>query len=103
ATLLAEPLREHRVTDQDLAAVQRRRVLPTMVTQALQRLLHAAMDRARSGTMPSATRRLWPILARFPQLSAVPAYLMGVGVKPDHDAEAPPRAPQPAPTPTASR
>src|SRR6185369_13223156 len=37
ARLLAEPLRRGVVTDRDLAAVRRRRVVPTAVTQALQR------------------------------------------------------------------
>ncbi len=108
ATLLAEPLREHHVTDKDLAAVQRRRVLTTVVTQTLQRLLHSVMDRAMTGTMPTP-RNLLPILARFPQLSVVPAYLMGVGVRPEHAPKFARRAPQttvrraPHLTPSASR
>jgi len=84
ARLLAAPLRDHRLTNQDLAAVQRRRQFPTAVTQTLQRLLHVAMRRAtESGTTPAPTTLL-RLLARFPQLAAVPAYLMGVGVRPEH-------------------
>ena len=60
ARLLAAPLRDHRVTDKDLAAVQRRRMLPTAVTQTLQRFLHAvmerAMDRPSAGTQQAAAR-----------------------------------------------
>ena len=103
ATLLAEPLREHHVTDNDLAAVQRRRVPPTVVTQTLQRFMHVAMDRAMAGTMPRAPRKLLPILARFPQLSVIPAYLMGVGVKPEHAPEFARRAAQTAPTLSPNR
>jgi 2-polyprenyl-6-methoxyphenol hydroxylase-like FAD-dependent oxidoreductase len=97
ATLLAGPLRDHRVTKQDLAAVQRRRVPATVVIQTLQRLLHALMDRATAGRMP-APGRLLRVLARFPQLSVVPAYLMGVGVTPEHAPEFARRAPQPVST-----
>jgi 2-polyprenyl-6-methoxyphenol hydroxylase-like FAD-dependent oxidoreductase len=96
ATLLADPLREHRATDKDLAAVRRRRELPTVVIQTVQRLLHAGMDRAmRAGRVP-APNKLLHVLARFPQLSAIPAYLMGVGVRPEHAPQFARRAPQPA-------
>ena len=84
ATLLAAPLRAHHVTDTELAAVHRRRALPTAVTQTLQRLLHAVMERAMAGNRMPAPRKLLSVLARFPQLSAVPAYLVGVGVRPEH-------------------
>ena len=39
ATILAEPLWQHRVTDRDLAAVRRRRLFPAAVTQAVQRVM----------------------------------------------------------------
>jgi 2-polyprenyl-6-methoxyphenol hydroxylase-like FAD-dependent oxidoreductase len=97
ARLLAAPLRDHRVTDKDLAAVQRRRMLPTAVTQTLQRLLHAVMERAMERRMPTPTKLL-PVLAHFPQLSAVPAYLMGVGVRSEHAPQFARRAPQEVPT-----
>ena len=84
ARLLAVPLRDHRVTTKDLAAVQRRREFPTAVTQTFQRFLHAVMSRAiDSGKTPSPNRLL-RVAARFPQLSMIPAYLMGVGVRPEH-------------------
>jgi 2-polyprenyl-6-methoxyphenol hydroxylase-like FAD-dependent oxidoreductase len=83
ATLLAAPLRDHRVTVKDLAAVQRRRMFPTVVIQTLQRVLHKVMERAMGGRLP-APNKLLPILAHFPQLSVIPAYLMGVGVRPEH-------------------
>ena len=98
ATLLAAPLRDHRVTDKDLAAVQRRRMFPTAVTQTLQRFLHAAMLRAMdSGKTPAPGKWLY-ILARFPQLSAIPAYLIGVGVRPEQAPHFARRAAQPAST-----
>jgi 2-polyprenyl-6-methoxyphenol hydroxylase-like FAD-dependent oxidoreductase len=98
ARLLAAPLRDHRVAAKDLAAVQRRREFPTAVTQTFQRFLHTVMLRAMdSGTTP-APNKLLAILARFPQLSAIPAYLMGVGVRPEHAPEFARRAPQPVST-----
>lgn len=94
ATLLAAPLRKHCVTDKDLAAVQRRRVAATVVTQTLQRLLHAVAGRAMAGGGTPAPTKLLPILARFPWLSAIPAYLIGVGVRPEHAPQFARRAPQ---------
>jgi 2-polyprenyl-6-methoxyphenol hydroxylase-like FAD-dependent oxidoreductase len=95
ATLLAAPLRDHRVTAKDLAAVQRRRMFPTVVIQTLQRLLHKVMERAMGGRLPAPTKLL-PILAHVPQLSVIPAYLMGVGVRPEHAPQFARRSPRPA-------
>jgi len=84
ATLLAAPLREHRVTDKDLAAVQRRRVLPTVITQALQRLLHRYfLEPVLHGEIAGPPAGLLNLVERVPQLSVVPAYLMGVGIRPE--------------------
>jgi 2-polyprenyl-6-methoxyphenol hydroxylase-like FAD-dependent oxidoreductase len=99
ARLLAAPLREHRVTDKDLAAVQRRRELPTVVIQTLQRFIHTGMDRAMtSGRMP-APSQLLRLLARLPQLSAIPAYVMGVGIRPEHAPQFARRSSQRVPIP----
>ena len=95
ARLLAAPLRDHRVTAKDLAAVQRRREFPTAVIQTLQRFLHAMMARAIDSGKTPAPNKLMRVLARFPQLSAIPAYLMGVGVRPEHAPEFARRVPQP--------
>jgi 2-polyprenyl-6-methoxyphenol hydroxylase-like FAD-dependent oxidoreductase len=94
ARLLAEPLRDHRVTNKDLAAVQRRRELPTVVIQSLQRLLHKGMDRATATSRTPAPTKLLRVLARFPQLSVIPAYVMGVGVRAEHAPQFARRAPQ---------
>ncbi|GAA2408124.1 FAD-dependent oxidoreductase [Streptomyces glaucosporus] len=84
ARLLAAPLRRGRVTGRDLDAVRRRRLLPTAVTQALQRLLHRRLIgpvlQGRSAAPPKA---LPALLRRLPGLSAVPARLIGVGVLPE--------------------
>jgi 2-polyprenyl-6-methoxyphenol hydroxylase-like FAD-dependent oxidoreductase len=97
ARLLAGPLRDHRVTTKDLAAVQRRRELPTVVIQTLQRFLHAGMDRAMAAGRIPAPSTLLRVLARFPQLAVIPAYLMGVGIRPEHAPQFARRAPQAIP------
>jgi 2-polyprenyl-6-methoxyphenol hydroxylase-like FAD-dependent oxidoreductase len=84
ATILAEPLRRHRVTDRDLAAVHRRRIFPTAVTQAVQRVLGGrllgAVLRGADPTPPDALLR---VMERLPWLSVLPAYFVGVGVRPE--------------------
>ena len=99
ARLLAQPLRDHRLTEKDLAAVQRRRELPTVVIQTLQRFLHAGMNRAMTTGRTPAPNKLLRVLARFPQLSVIPAYVMGVGIRPEHAPQLACRATQEIPVP----
>jgi 2-polyprenyl-6-methoxyphenol hydroxylase-like FAD-dependent oxidoreductase len=84
ATLLAELLRRRAVTDKDLAAVRRRRMPAAAVTQAIQRLLHRRIIEpvlhGESGNPPAL---LVNLVRRLPFLSAVPAYVVGVGVRPE--------------------
>ena len=85
ATILAEPLRQHRVTDRDLAAVRRRRVFPTAVTQAVQRVLASRLlDPLLRGADPTPPAALFALVERLPWLSVLPAYFIGVGVRPEH-------------------
>lgn len=88
ARLLAGPLRRGvlrtRGGDRLLARVQRRRMMPTVVIQTLQRVLHArlilpALTGRLSGPPPALTR----LLKRVPALSLVPALLVGVGPRPE--------------------
>ena len=84
ATLLAEPLREHRVTDRDLAAVRRRRLFPTAVTQGVQRMLQRALlGPLLRGADPTPPAALLGLVERLPWLSIVPAYFIGVGIRPE--------------------
>ncbi|MFI5909015.1 FAD-dependent oxidoreductase [Dactylosporangium sp. NPDC051541] len=74
----------HPPTDRDLAAVQRRRTFPTAGTQLLQRALQQAV------LIPAVTGRpLRPplpvrLLDRYPPLRAIPARLLGIGLRPEH-------------------
>lgn len=87
ARLLAEPLRRRRVTEKDLAAVRRRRALPTVVTQSVQRALHRLLRPILHGGDISPPSLLLDVIERLPWLSAVPAYFVGVGVRPEHAPE----------------
>lgn len=85
ARILAEPLRRRAVAARHLARVQLRRTLPTVLTQAAQQLAHdrvlgpVVAGRAGGGT-PLPIR----VLDHVPPLRAVPAWLIGRGVLPEH-------------------
>lgn len=83
ATILAEPLRQHRVTDRDLAAVRRRRLFPTAVTQGAQRFLQRGLGPLLRGADLTPPAAFLGVLQRLPWLSFVPAYFIGVGVRPE--------------------
>ena len=84
ATILAEPLLQQRVTDHDLAAVRRRRLFPTAVTQAVQRVLqNRLLGPLLRGADPTPPAALFGVVERLPWLSVLPAYFIGVGVRPE--------------------
>ncbi len=84
ATILAEPLRQHRITDRDLAAVRRRRAFPTAVTQAVQRVLQSRLlGPLLRGADPTPPEALLGVMERLPWLAVLPAYFIGVGVRPE--------------------
>jgi 2-polyprenyl-6-methoxyphenol hydroxylase-like FAD-dependent oxidoreductase len=87
--ILAQSLRIGRVDTTRLRAVQRRRWLPTVLTQAFQRLAHRVVvvttiadDEAvpRPTTAPAPLR----LMQRFPSLQTIPGYLLGIGLLPEH-------------------
>jgi 2-polyprenyl-6-methoxyphenol hydroxylase-like FAD-dependent oxidoreductase len=85
ANRLAAPLRDGLVTEDDLEAVQRRRMLPTRVTQALQlmvqnRVIAPLLGSDEDPTPPLGLR----ILAGIPTLRQIPARIVGLGVRPEH-------------------
>jgi 2-polyprenyl-6-methoxyphenol hydroxylase-like FAD-dependent oxidoreductase len=85
ANLLVDPLWSGTLTEHDLARVQRRRMPPTVLTQRGQRAIQDRFLRpllsGRSGAgAPLALR----VLDRVPPLQGVTAYLIGIGVRPEH-------------------
>ena len=87
--LLAPALRTGRVATASLRAVQRRRRLPTVLTQAFQRVAHrlvVATRIANDEAAPRPTTGPAPLrlLQRFPVLQAIPGYLLGIGLLPEH-------------------
>jgi len=87
ANLLYRPLLHGAVTLDDLAAVQKRRLFPTRMTQkaqvAIQKNVMApvlSLDRTASISLPFPVR----LLQRYPVLRRIPARLVGIGVRPEH-------------------
>jgi 2-polyprenyl-6-methoxyphenol hydroxylase-like FAD-dependent oxidoreductase len=82
ANLLVRPLRTGTLSERDLARVQRRRALPTAVTQAGQRAIHRRIvGPLLDGEAPPVPIK---VLERFPALQAIPAYLLAIGIRPEH-------------------
>ncbi|MCB0924714.1 MAG: FAD-dependent oxidoreductase [Mycobacterium sp.] len=88
AGILADPLRRREVANRDLAAVRRRRLPPAALTQGWQRLLHRVLvvPILRGGVV-APPKALVVALQRMPWLSAIPAYLVGVGFRPERAPE----------------
>lgn len=85
ANLLAEPLRERRVTTNDLDRVQRRRLFPTRVVQRMQVLVQRRIvARVLGGTAAVKAPLPLRLFARFPFLRRLPARVIGLGVRPEH-------------------
>jgi 2-polyprenyl-6-methoxyphenol hydroxylase-like FAD-dependent oxidoreductase len=85
ANLLAAPLRERRLTADDLDRVRRRREWPTRATQAMQLVVQKRVIRSvLQTTAPLRPPWLVRLLDAVPLLQRVPARLVGVGVRPEH-------------------
>ncbi len=85
SNILAAPLKEGRLRDSDLEAVQARRMWPVRATQAIQVFLQNRMIAPTlAGTRP--LRPPWParLLNAVPYLRRIPARVLGLGVQPEH-------------------
>ena len=87
--IVAPSLRTGTVSMSRLRAVQWRRWLPTVLTQAFQRLAHRVVietsiadyeGEPRPTSAPAPLR----LMQRFPVLQAIPGYLLGIGPLPEH-------------------
>ena len=85
ANILAGPLREGRVRENDLRRVQKRRSFPTWATQRLQ---VAIQNRVIDPVLRSSATPAVPWIVRLTQrltfLQRIPARLIGVGFRPEH-------------------
>ena len=86
ANILARPLLRGAVTDGLLGEVQKRRELPTRMTQGFQVFVHQRfIGRALRSRGP--IRRLplpLKLLQKFPVLRRIPARMLGLGLRPEH-------------------
>jgi 2-polyprenyl-6-methoxyphenol hydroxylase-like FAD-dependent oxidoreductase len=86
ANILALPLKQGSAGPGHLRAVQRRRELPTRVTQGVQvfiqnRVIRNVLSSTQLQISPPLAVRL---LQRWRWLQRIPAYLVGIGVRPEH-------------------
>jgi 2-polyprenyl-6-methoxyphenol hydroxylase-like FAD-dependent oxidoreductase len=92
ARLLAGPLRDGIVPPQRLAQVRWRRLLPTVVTQLVQRQIQVrVLSRILAGDQPIGTPRILRLIDRHPVLQGLPARAIGIGVLPEHASPSLPR------------
>ena len=89
ANILAEPLREKRLTLAGLEAVQTRRDFPTRLTQRMQLTMQNAVIApvlASSGSIRAPM--LVQMIAAIPGMNRLPARAIGLGVRPEHVSQA---------------
>jgi 2-polyprenyl-6-methoxyphenol hydroxylase-like FAD-dependent oxidoreductase len=85
ANVLFTPLREERLTIDHLRQIQKRRELPTRITQWLQvamqqRIIARVLNETGPLKPPLAVR----LLAEVPFLRRIPARVVGLGIRPEH-------------------
>jgi 2-polyprenyl-6-methoxyphenol hydroxylase-like FAD-dependent oxidoreductase len=85
ANRLAAPLKAGSLSTIDLAAVQRRRLLPTRLTQAAQLFVqNNLISRVLASDKPIAPPLFLRLFDRLPWLQRIPARLIGMGIRPEH-------------------
>ncbi len=84
ARILAQPLREKRVTETVLASVQQRREFPTVVTQQIQVFAHKGI--AQIFKNPGPARAPWQLklVVQIPGIQRLIGRTIGMGVRPEH-------------------
>ncbi len=97
ANLLADALRERRVTESMLARVQDRREFPTRVTQFLQVNAHKALQTVFDNPGPAVAPWQLRTVVSLPGIQKVAARVVGVGVLPEHIKGARPQKQCPVP------
>src|SRR5579862_2304745 len=88
ANILAVPLLVGQVTDSILKRVQQRRELPTRVTQFLQVNAHKALNAVFNTDGPIQAPWQLKVVNALPGRKWIMGYIVGVGVRPEHVADA---------------
>ena len=83
ANLLAEPLRADQLTDAHLAAVQRRRELPTRFIQGVQSVVQRMIVTRALDDKPFRLPLPARIMAALPLVRDIPARVIGWGIRPE--------------------
>ena len=85
ANILGPALLRGTPTEQDLRAVQNRRMFPTRATQRLQLTIqNNVIQRVLSSTKPLTLPWFFKLFQRIPYVRRIPARLIGVGFRPEH-------------------
>jgi 2-polyprenyl-6-methoxyphenol hydroxylase-like FAD-dependent oxidoreductase len=84
ANILVEPLRRNRVSIADLDRVQRRRLLPTRVTQAVQVFLQNQVIERVLGNAEISVPLPLRLLTRSRLVRRIAARAVGLGIRPEH-------------------
>jgi 2-polyprenyl-6-methoxyphenol hydroxylase-like FAD-dependent oxidoreductase len=85
ANLLWRSLKTRTLREDDLERVQRRREFPTRVTQRLQVIVqNNVIERVLDAGQSLQTPWLLRLFSHVPPLRAIPAWLVGRGVRPEH-------------------
>jgi 2-polyprenyl-6-methoxyphenol hydroxylase-like FAD-dependent oxidoreductase len=84
ANLLAEPLRERRVTEAMLARVQQRREFPTRFIQVMQVTAHKGLEAIFRNPGPAVAPWQLRAAVSIPGIQRLSARVIGMGVLPEH-------------------
>jgi 2-polyprenyl-6-methoxyphenol hydroxylase-like FAD-dependent oxidoreductase len=88
ANILGEPLRQGRVTEAVLQAVQHRREFPTQVTQLIQAQAHKAFEAIFRNPGPAHAPWQLKLAVNVPGVQHAVARFVGLGIRPEHIAGA---------------
>jgi 2-polyprenyl-6-methoxyphenol hydroxylase-like FAD-dependent oxidoreductase len=85
ANRLAAPLKARSVSDDDLAAIEKRRTFPVRATQRLQLIMqNQIIAPALASTAQPKPPLMFKLFNAFPLLRRIPARLLGLGFRPEH-------------------
>jgi 2-polyprenyl-6-methoxyphenol hydroxylase-like FAD-dependent oxidoreductase len=84
ANFLTDPLLRRSDTERVLAKIQRRRELPTRITQRFQAFVHRGFVRFSATPGPVKIGGLWKTVFRVPAVNRTLGFAVGVGARPEH-------------------